>query len=107
MRIDTILVTSALLLSFNIANANHHEGGHEGCNNMKSTEINMKGMDTTKDGAISSAEYLAITKEKTADNFKHMDANNDGKLDTMEQKDIEAVLNEMRSKPAKAPVSTM
>lgn len=86
-----------------MANADHHEG----CQHMNKADFSIKGMDTNKDGAISSNEYLAASPGETAENFKHIDANNDGKLDTKEQKDVEEVLKNIHNMPAKATTTTM
>ena len=103
MKLLNTLLLLTLALTANIASADHGEG----CKNMQKMDFSMKGMDTNKDGTISSAEYMAANQDQTTDNFKHMDANNDGKLDTKEQKDIEEVMKEMHNPKAKTPVSTM
>lgn len=107
MNITKTLVAASFLLCANFALANHHEGGHEGCKDMKNMDFSMKGIDTNKDGSISRDEYAAAGQGDVDKNFKHMDANNDGKLDAKEQKDVEEVLKAMHSTKSKAPVSTM
>ena len=97
------VLTAALAFSANMANADHHEG----CQNMNKADFSMKGMDTNNDGAISSAEYLTASPGETAENFKHVDANSDGKLDAKEQKNVEEVLKSIHDMPAKAPTATM
>lgn len=107
MNITKPLMTATFLLCANLAQANHHEGGHEGCNDMKNMDFSMKDIDTDKDGSISKQEYAAAGQGDVDKNFKHMDANNDGKLDAKEQKDVEEVLKAMHNSKAKVPVSTM
>ena len=101
------LIAACFLLCANLAQANHHEGAHEGCKDMKNMDFSMKDMDTNKDGYISKEEYSAAELGDADKNFKHIDANGDGKLDAKEQKDVEDVLKAMHSQKAKAPVSTM
>jgi EF hand len=107
MNITKILIASSLLLCANLAQANHHEGAHEGCKDMKNMDFSMKDIDTNKDGDISKEEYAAAGQGDVDKNFKHMDANNDGKLDAKEQKDVEEVLKAMHSQKTKAPTATM
>lgn len=99
----SVLLSIALLMTSNIAFANHHEG----CSDMKNMDYSMKSTDTDKDGMISRDEYAAANKTDADKNFKHIDANSDGKLDAAEQKDVEEVLKAMHNKPAKTPTSTM
>ena len=101
------LIAACFLLCANLAQANHHEGAHEGCKDMKNMDFSMKDIDTNKDGNISKEEYATAGQGDVDKNFKHMDANSDGKLDAKEQKDVEDVLKAMHSQKAKAPVSTM
>ena len=103
MQLNKIVLASTLVLSTNMAMANHHEG----CKDMKNMDFSMKDVDTNKDGDISKDEYAAAGQGDVDKNFKHMDANNDGKLDAKEQKDVEDVLKAMHSQKARAPVSTM
>lgn len=107
MNMTKTLIATAFLLCANFAQANHHEGGHEGCKDMNGAKTSMKSIDSNNDGNISKDEYAAAGQTDADKNFKHMDANNDGKLDAKEQKDIEAVLKLMQSQKVKAPVSTM
>lgn len=107
MNIKTSLFAAAILLGCNIAQANHHEGAHEGCKDMKNMDFSMKDIDTNKDGDISKEEYAAAGQGDVEKNFKHMDANRDGKLDAKEQKDVENVLKAMHSTKNKAPAATM
>ena len=107
MNMTKILIAASFLLSANFAQANHHEGGHEGCKDMKNMDFSMKDVDTNKDGVISKEEYTAAGQGDADKNFKHMDANSDGKLDAKEQKDVENVLKAMHSTKAKTPASTM
>ena len=103
MQLYKALLASVLVVSTNFAFANHHEG----CKDMKNMDFSMKDVDTNKDGNISRDEYAAEGQGDIDKNFKHMDANSDGKLDAKEQKDVEEVLKAMHSQKAKAPVSTM
>ena len=107
MKITKTLIATCFLLCANFAQANHHEAGHEGCKDMKNMDFSMKDMDADKDGSISKDEYAAAAQGDVDKNFKHLDANSDGKLDAKEQKDVESVLKAMHSQKAKAPVSTM
>jgi hypothetical protein len=100
------LFIAAILFTCNIALANH-DGAHEGCTDMKNMDFSMKSLDTNKDGDISHDEYVAANKVDADKNFKHIDANSDGKLDAKEQKDVEEVLKAIHSPKAKAPVVTM
>lgn len=106
MNTSKMLMAAAILLCANVASANHHEGAHEGCTQMKNMDFNMKAMDTDKDGTISLSEYAAAKQAEINDSFKHLDANNDGKLDAKEQKDVEDVLKSVHRMP-ETPVSNM
>jgi Ca2+-binding EF-hand superfamily protein len=101
-----LLIAATLLLCTNLAQANHHEGS-EGCKNMEKMDFSMQSMDTDKDGIVSKDEYIKSTQTDVENDFKHIDANNDGKLDAKEQKDVEDVLKAMHGIKTKAPVSTM
>lgn len=107
MNISKTLVAASFLLCANFAQANHHEGGHEGCKDMKNMDFSIKDIDTNKDGDISKDEYAAAGQGDLEKNFKHMDANRDGKLDAKEQKDIESVLKAMHNTKTKVPPATM
>ncbi|MBC7756179.1 MAG: hypothetical protein H7Z20_05965 [Bdellovibrio sp.] len=102
------LTLLTLIISFNcdFANANH-DATHEGCKDMKNMDFSMKELDLNKDGDISLDEYAAANQGDTAKKFNHMDANNDGKLDSKEQKDVENVLKAIHNPKAKTPVSTI
>jgi Ca2+-binding EF-hand superfamily protein len=106
MNTSKALLAAAILLCANVASANHHEGAHEGCPHINNIDFSMKAMDTDKDGTISLSEYAATKQTEINDSFKHLDANNDGKLDAKEQQDVEDVLKSIHSKP-ETPASTM
>ena len=101
-----LLIAATLLLCTNLALANHHEAG-EGCKNMEKMDFSMKNMDADKDGIIIKEEYVKSAQGDVEKDFKHIDANNDGKLDANEQKDVEEVLKAMHGVKTKTPVSTM
>jgi EF hand len=101
-----LLIAATLLLCTSLAQANHHEGG-EGCKNMEKMDFSMKSMDADKDGIVSKDEYVKSAQGDTDKDFKHIDANSDGKLDAKEQKDVEEVLKTMHGVKTQAPVSTM
>jgi EF hand len=101
-----LLIAVTLLLCTNLAQANHHEGG-EGCKNMQKMDFSMKSMDTDKDGIVSKDEYAKSAQGDVDKDFKHIDANSDGKLDAAEQKDVEDVLKAMHGVKTQTPVSTM
>ena len=107
MNTTKILVTTAFLLCANFAQANHHEGEHEGCKDMEKMDFSMKDLDTNKDGKISKNEYTAAGSPDAEKNFKHIDANSDGILDNKEQKDVEEVLKLMHGIKIKAPAATI
>lgn len=107
MNTSKVLLAATILLCTNVASANHHEGAHESCPYMKNMDFSMKAMDTNKDGTISLSEYSAANQAEINDTFKHLDANNDGKLDAKEQKDVEDVLKAIHSPKSKASVNTM
>ncbi|HEY0563920.1 MAG TPA: hypothetical protein VGD04_11365 [Methylophilus sp.] len=74
--------------------ANHHEAqamDHDKCESMSQTSYSISGLDTNQDGHITQAEYLAGDASNNAKIFSHIDANKDGKLDSAEQTEIEAV----------------
>ena len=102
MKMGKYLVLVLLALSANIAMADHHEG----CKNMDKADFSMKGLDTDKDGNISKDEYVAAGQADAEKNFKHIDANGDGKLDAAEQKDVEEVLKNMHS-THKSPTTSL
>jgi Ca2+-binding EF-hand superfamily protein len=97
------LFAAVSMLASNIAAANHHEG----CKNMKNMDFSMKSMDADKDGLISKDEYATANQTETNEKFKHIDANNDGKLDAKEQKDVEDVLKAIHSPAAKKPTNAI
>ena len=99
------LIFIIISLNCSVAYANH-DGAHEGCKDMKNMDFSMKDLDTNKDGDISREEYAASGQGDIDKNFKHMDANNDGKLDAKEQKDVENVLKAMHSPSAKTKTKT-
>lgn len=99
----SVLLATILIFTSNMAAADHHEG----CKNMKNMDFSMKSMDADKDGMISKDEYAAANQAGADEKFKHIDANNDGKLDAKEQKDVEEVLKAIHSPSAKKPVSTI
>jgi hypothetical protein len=103
---NKLLIAATLLLCTNLALANHHEAG-EGCKNMEKMDFSMKNMDADKDGIITKEEYVKSAQGDVEKDFKHIDANNDGKLDANEQKDVEEVLKAMHGVKTKTPVSTM
>ena len=107
MNLTKTLIATSFLLCANFALANHHEGAHEDCKNMKKMDFSMKELDTNKDGNISTEKYAVAGHGDIDKNFKHMDANNDGKLEAKEKKDIESVLKAMHSQKSKSPVNTM
>ena len=107
MNLTKTLIAASFLLCANFALANHHEGAHEDCKYIKNMDFSMKELDTNKDGNISKEEYAAAVHGDIDKNFKHMDANGDGKLDAKEQKDVEGVLKAMHSQKSKSPVNTM
>jgi hypothetical protein len=81
-RLAIILLTLGLSP---LAFANHHDGGNGSCKKMMQEKQSMQDMDTNKDGVVSSDEFTAVSQERTKKTFAHIDANNDGKLDTEEQ----------------------
>lgn len=105
MNTSKVLLAATILLCTNVANANHHEGAQEGCPYMKNMDFSMKAMDINKDGTISLSEYSTAKQAEINDGFKHIDANNDGKLDAKEQKDVEEVLKSIHQMPEKTPTS--
>lgn len=107
MNTSKVLLAATILLCANVASANHHEGAQEGCPYMKNMDFSMKVMDINKDGTISLSEYSTAKQAEINDSFKHLDANNDGKLDAKEQKDVEEVLKAIHNPKSKASMSTM
>lgn len=107
MNTSKVLLAATILLCANVASANHHEGAQEGCPYMNNMDFSMKVMDTNKDGTISLSEYSTAKQAEINDSFKHLDANNDGKLDAKEQKDVEEVLKAIHNPKSKASMSTM
>jgi EF hand len=101
-----LIIVATFLFCTSLAQANHHEGG-EGCKNMQKMDFSMKSMDTDKDGIVSKDEYVKSAQGDVDKDFKHIDANSDGKLDAAEQKDVEDVLKAMHGVKPKVPVSTM
>lgn len=106
MNLTKILLASAILLSSQLAFANHH-GDHESCEGMKNSDFSLKNLDKNNDGAISLEEYKPFALGDAEKSFKHVDANNDGKLDAQEQKDVEAVLKAAHSAKPKTPAVSM
>lgn len=86
-----------------MAAADHHEG----CKDMKNMDFSMKSLDADKDGMISKDEYAAVNQAGFNEKFKHIDANNDGKLNAKEQNDVEEVLKAIHSPAAKKPTNTI
>lgn len=93
-RLLSIVVLAGLAIS-GTAFANHHEGGDSKCEGMNGASFSISGLDTNNDKNISLDEYLKGDPANTEKKFKHMDANQDSKLDVAEQKDIEAVYKKM------------
>ena len=111
MKKTSVWLNILMLISVSqMAYANHHESGEdkhgEKCAGMAHGNFSISGLDANKDGAITKEEYLAGDKNNTEKTFKHIDANTDGKLDTAEQKDIEAVYKDIHEKH-KAKTTTM
>jgi len=100
------LIATIFFIFTSLAQANHHEGG-EGCKNMEKMDFSMKSIDVDNDGIISKDEYAKSAQGDVDKDFKHIDANNDGKLDAKEQKDVEEVLKTMHDVKTMAPVSSM
>lgn len=75
--------------------ANHHDAGDSNCKGMDGASFSISGLDTDNDKNVSLDEYLKGDPANTEKKFKHMDANQDSKLDVAEQKDIEAVYKKM------------
>lgn len=98
----SFLFATIFVFASNMAVADHHES----CKDMKNMDFSMKSMDADKDGIISKDEYAAANQTEINEKFKHIDANNDGKLDAKEQKDVEDVLKAIHSPSAKKPTST-
>ena len=95
------LVLSAALLS-SVASVQAHDGAeHDSCKGM-GAHASIKQSDSNKDGVVSLDEYLAAKKTNATKMFNHIDANNDGKLDAAEQKDIDDVMHSMHGAPAAA-----
>ena len=99
----SVLLAATLICASSMAVADHHEG----CKDMKNMDFSMKSMDSDKDGMISKDEYAAANQSEINENFKHIDANNDGKLDAKEQKDVEDVLKEIHSPATKKPANAV
>ncbi len=105
MNLTKLIIAVAFLLCSTFALANHHEGAHEGCTDMKKMDFSMKDLDTNKDGNISKEEYAAVRQGDVEKTFKHIDANGDGVLDAKEQKDVEEVLEGMHSQKPNSTVN--
>lgn len=99
----SVLLAMIMVFTSNMATANHHEG----CNDMKNTDFSMKSMDVDKDGMISKDEYAVANQDGINEKFTHIDANNDGKLDAKEQKDVEDVLKAIHGSAVKKPANTL
>jgi len=106
MNLNKILIVIAILISSQLAFANHH-GDHEKCEGMKGSNFSLKSLDKNNDGSISLEEYKPFSLGDAEKSFKHVDANNDGKLDAQEQKDVEEVLKAVHSAKPKTPAVSM
>lgn len=95
MNFTKSIIATSFLLCTTFAIANHHEGAHEGCTDMKNIDFSLKDLDINNDGFISKDEYAVVSQGDVDKTFKHIDANGDGKLDFLEQKDVEEVLEGM------------
>ncbi len=88
-----------LITSAKIAFANHHEADDavqdENGHQMTTEDLSIAYLDANKDGVITQQEYLDGDSQNDAKKFKHMDANGDGLLDLSEQREIEAVYQEL------------
>ena len=103
MNKNLILLISLCFIGLSpLAYANHHEAGASGdekkCEGMSHGTFSKSNLDTNKDGNISKEEYLSGDKLNSEKIFKHVDANNDGQLDSAEQKDIEAAHKDIHNK---------
>lgn len=69
------------------------------CHNMPAN-YSISYLDENTDGVISLQEYLEGDTTHQKKTFEHMDANQDGVLDTAEQKEIEQVYKLIHEQPA-------
>ena len=69
MNLTKTLIATSFLLCANFALANHHEGAHEDCKNMKKMDFSMKELDTNKDGNISTEKYAVAGHGDIDKNF--------------------------------------
>ncbi len=84
-----IITISSLLLGLSqIANADHHEGGHH--DHVAAHKHSWMDADTNKDGVVSKDEFMAKHQERAEKMFSKLDANNDGKVDEAEKKAMHA-----------------